>query len=653
MPSVALVAELQGHARSVNCVRWSPVPGPGGTATLVSAGDGGEVFLWRSDGEVSTSAAAPAEADPFSSASRWRAVAVLRGHSDDVFDAAWAPDGSALATASLENLAILWDAPGGGAIGGGGGGGAGAGGGESTAPPRARARLDDHRHYVQGVAWDPAGVFLATQAADRTVRVYGPRPLPAGKRRGGGGAAAAAGGARPACGAGLRDLVCLATLARRPPREGELPAAPAAGAAAAEGAPVAAAAAPRAAATTFPLFADEQLPTFFRRLAWSPDGGLLAVPAGVLRPGGGGGGGSGSPPLHAAYLYARGRWAGPAVALPSARPVVAVRFCPVLFEKQADDAAAPPPSSPPAAAEGEGVEEAAAPPPSTWPFDSLPYRMVYALATLDGVALYDTASPRPLAFLGGLHPAPVTDLAWATDGRSLAVSSYDSYCSVVTFEAGELGVPLDEADVPPHLAARLAAAAKAGAPPTPPTPAPGRKASGAAATGEAAGRPSHPPPRPEAGGGSAVKRIQPTPVSAAAAAAAAGPTPRRIAPEPVAAAGGGAPPAPPSTGGPRRIAPVPIGGAGPAVIAAAAPSPRRIVPEPVGGGGVAEPTPRRLVPEPVGALAPADGGVTVTAPPPLLPPAAGGGLFGAGGIAAAAAKAGAGAAAAAAKAQQP
>ncbi len=653
-PAVSLVAELQGHSRSVNCVRWCPVPGPGGSATLVSAGDGGEVFLWLSDGEVGTAgaAAAPAaaaapggalqQADPFSSSSRWRAAAVLRGHSDDVFDASWAPDGSALATASLENLAILWDVPveHNSASGGGGGGGA------QAATPRARSRLDDHRHYVQGCAWDPAGVYVATQAADRSVRIYGPRPPAAGKRKGGGKGEGGASSTttRPPCSAGLRDLVCHATLARRPAREGE----------AGPGAPVAGAAAPSAPrTTTFPLFADEQLPTFFRRLAWSPDGGLLALPAGLLRPGAGSGssGAGAAAPVHAAYLYARGRWGAPAVALPSARPVVAVRFCPVLFEK----GAAGPPAAQQAAATAAADGGDAPADPSAWPFDALPYRMVYALATLDGVALYDTASPRPLAFLGGLHMAPVTDLAWSTDGRSLAVSSYDSYCSVVAFEAGELGVPLGAGAIPAHLAGRVAAAGKAGTAPAPPTPAPGKKgggASGAAATAAAAAPPPQPPPlRPEVG--SAVKRIQPTPVAAAGA---GGPTPRRIAPEPL---GGGAPgteapatAAPPSTGGPpsRRIAPEPVTATTTAT--ARDPSPRRrIVPEAVGGGGgpAAAPsggrTPRRVVPHPV-----ADAGATVTAAAPT-PPAAGtgggGGLFGPGGIAAAAAKAGAEAAQAA------
>ena len=83
--------------------------------------------------------------------------------------------------------------------------------------------------------------------------------------------------------------------------------------------------------------------------------------------------------------------------------------------------------------------------------------------------MYDTASARPLALLGGLHPEPVTDAAWSCDGRWLAVSSYDGYVSVARFAEGELGVPLDAQAVPPHIRARADAAAKRA--PPPPTPA--------------------------------------------------------------------------------------------------------------------------------------------------------------------------------------
>lgn len=48
---------------------------------------------------------------------------------------------------------------------------------------KAVMRMADHRHYVQGVAWDPAGQFLVTQSGDRTCRVYSPvLPTATGKK---------------------------------------------------------------------------------------------------------------------------------------------------------------------------------------------------------------------------------------------------------------------------------------------------------------------------------------------------------------------------------------------------------------------------------------------------------------------------------------
>ncbi|KAI8468983.1 MAG: hypothetical protein J3K34DRAFT_522465 [Monoraphidium minutum] len=39
----------------------------------------------------------------------------------------------------------------------------------------AEARLSGHRHYVQGVAWDPLGRYVISLSADRTARVHAPR----------------------------------------------------------------------------------------------------------------------------------------------------------------------------------------------------------------------------------------------------------------------------------------------------------------------------------------------------------------------------------------------------------------------------------------------------------------------------------------------
>ena len=562
-PAVAHVASLAHHTRAVNAVRWSP-----DGARLASAGDGGEVYLW-----------AARTPDPAS----FRPAATLRAHSDDVFDVAWAPDGSALATASLDNAAAVFDVAG-------------------DAPVvRRAASLEGHKHYVQGVAWDPAGAMVATQSADRSARVWA-------RKRGGGKrpAPGASAPARPPCAAVAPSLTCLATLARRPGNVGR-PATADAADAADPLAPPAPPPPPRA-----PLFADETLPSFFRRLAWSPDGSCLATPAALLAPAAGGGSGRGA--AHGAFLYARGAWDAPLLELPSVRPVVAVRFCPVLFRLD------PPPVAAPAAAPATpGDGGAPAPSPSSL-FD-LPYRLVFAVASLDSVAVYatDDAAGAPLALLGGLHPEPITDLAWACDGRALAVSSYDGYVSVATFDAGELGVPVAAGDLPAGVAARVAAAAKA-LPPAAAAPKLSASQAGSPAAKRrspgpqrAAGVPPPPPPPPPNTGG-----------------------PRRIAPLPV-------PPSPawsttPSAGGggPRRIAPTPLGAAATPVAAAATPAacpppppaatgdraPRRIAPVPIAPAlplpGAENETPAEVVAAPAAKAAPPP------PPPPPAPPALGG-----------------------------
>ncbi len=604
------------------------------------------------------------------------------GHTDDVFDLSWAPDGSALASASLENTVLVWDTP----LGGGApsisavvGGGGGAGGSAAAPPPsnsaaaaattllpplpaagnggRPRARLDAHRHYVQGVAWDPTGATLASASADRSVKIYRAAAESVGRKkkrtlerraaeRAAAVAAAAAAGEpvpppppRPPLAASADRLACVATMQRRLAAAAEVPGALATAAAANAAAAVAAAAAAAAAAPgalappppppppplpRLPLFADESLPSFFRRLGWSPDGSCLGVPAGLIHPGGAAAAaaanaaaasaaaaagakgkaatfsaamppppppllssstaaaavaaaaataaGAGPPaaipaaPQHAAFLYARGEWGAPAAALPSVKPTVAVRFCPVLFalegeekregekrEEEGDAATCAP--SPSAGAAASSSQQQQQQPPL---FD-LPYRLVFAVASLDSVAVYETGSLKPLALLGALHPEPVTDVAWSCCGRFLAVSSYDGYCSVAAFAPGELGTPLaaSAAGVPDFVRARVASQAKAlsGALPAAAVP---------ATPAAAAKVPA--PPRQEAGGAAGPRRLVPEPVAAAAA-----PGPRRIAPTPLSAVPGsladaaGPPPPPPRPQQPaggdtrRRIAPQPVG----------------------------------------------------------------------------------------------
>ncbi len=69
----------------------------------------------------------------------------------------------------------------------------------------------------------------------------------------------------------------------------------------------------------------------------------------------------------------------------------------------------------------------------------LPYRSVFAVLTGDSILIYDTHHSRPLCIARGLHYAGLTDCSWTSDGRHLVVCSTDGYISIVSFEEGELG----------------------------------------------------------------------------------------------------------------------------------------------------------------------------------------------------------------------
>jgi chromatin assembly factor 1 subunit B len=205
------------------------------------------------------------------------------------------------------------------------------------------------------------------------------------------------------------------------------------------------------------IYANDTLKSFFRRLTFTPDGSLLFTPAGQYQT-----------QLKAdelaktlyevintVYIYTRGGINKPPIAhLPGhKKPSVVVKCSPIYFTPRksnpptkhitidtssADDNLSalpepavpspthssimePPPllpqsidpsgptSSPkPRSLEVESKADAEGP---TMAF-SLPYRMIYAVATEDSVLMYDTQQQSPLCVVSNLHCATFTDLTW-------------------------------------------------------------------------------------------------------------------------------------------------------------------------------------------------------------------------------------------------
>lgn len=135
-----LLATLSDHTSPVDVVRFSP----SGTQ-LASGSDDAVVCIY----DLRPGAGAGVLGGE-SNVENWRTRHTLRGHATHVVDLCWSPDGSRLATASLDRTVAIWDTTKGAKI----------------------ATIDAHGSFVKGVAWDPVGTYLATQSEDKSVAIW-------------------------------------------------------------------------------------------------------------------------------------------------------------------------------------------------------------------------------------------------------------------------------------------------------------------------------------------------------------------------------------------------------------------------------------------------------------------------------------------------
>ncbi|KAI3403306.2 CAC2 [Candida oxycetoniae] len=372
---------------------------------LATAGDDGTLFLWKMSDSLEKNSFIEDDEEHDDAKESWSVVCTIRSSTSEIMDLAWDPRGKYIASGSMDNQMRIYRI-------------------EQLEQKKVHAILvkefNDHSHYIQGVSWDPLGKYLASQSADRSMNVYEISKLEKNNSN---------------------------------DNEHEL---------------------------SFQLmhkfqkfqnssiYHSETLPSFFRRLCFSPDGAMLVTPAGLEEntPASTAGATSAAAATTSAaataattsatatsattsaaaatsattsattsasssssleesssettdsvstknsiYIYSRTRIStSPIIKLCGlTKPAVAISFSPMKYQTQGN-------------------------------LLNLPYKLVFAVATLDTIIIYSSDDDfKPLGQVSNLHYQPITDLVWTQDGMRIISSSIDGFCSFVDFESGVFG----------------------------------------------------------------------------------------------------------------------------------------------------------------------------------------------------------------------
>ncbi|VEU20050.1 DEKNAAC100866 [Brettanomyces naardenensis] len=412
--SVEYLSTLPKHTQAVNCVRFNPTG-----EYLASAADDGTVLIWALSDTIIREFGSEDEDIKESWFLKTSCFTAL----SEVYDICWSPDSRYICCGSMDNIVRIFNV---------------------STGIKVR-EIAQHSHYVQGVAWDPRNEYICSQSADRSVNIYKILSEPGTELK-----------VSPTAFYKIyRAELPTARIQEREkdvkdesPVASPVPATPMLAVPTSSPipmspptqtprhkrtysnsstssshstnrcpSPLALPAVMPAPYKTVHLFHNEMLPSFFRRLAFSPDGSLLLTVSGIYKiPN------SASDPINTVYIHTRLGLNRPPVAhLPGfKKPAIAVRFSPVIYKLI----------------------------PGTRSCFSLPYRMVFAVATQDSVVVFDTQHLKPLGIAANIHYNVITDICWSADGRVLLASSTDTFVSSMILSDELLGSEVESYDAP-------------------------------------------------------------------------------------------------------------------------------------------------------------------------------------------------------------
>lgn len=130
-----ILCKMDHHIACVNIVRWS-----NNGLFLASGSDDKLIMIWQY-----------VHGGAYENIENWKCGFTLRGHSGDVLDLSWSSKDQYLASCSVDNTVIIWNA---------------------LKFPDIIYRINAHAGLVKGVAWDPVGNYLASQSDDKSLKIW-------------------------------------------------------------------------------------------------------------------------------------------------------------------------------------------------------------------------------------------------------------------------------------------------------------------------------------------------------------------------------------------------------------------------------------------------------------------------------------------------